>query len=79
MAYVNIADHSLTSETIILSEQLVEYSEFSSGLINLSSEDFLSSFSHIKCAVYDEHQHPEMFKLQRYPTMSRILDCFSVQ
>ena len=51
MAYVYTADHSLTCQTVILSQQLVEYSEFLAGLINLSNEDFLSSFSHKKCAV----------------------------
>ena len=72
MAYVNTAAHSLTSQTIILSQLLVEYSEF------LHSWSYQLIFSQIKCAVYDEHQHPELFKLQRYPTMSQILDCLSV-
>ena len=72
MAYVNTAAHPLTSHTIFLSQLLVEYSEF------LHSWSYQLNFSQIKCAVYDEHQRPELFKLQRYPTMSQILDCFSL-
>ena len=72
MAYVNTAGHSLTRQTIILSQLLVEYSEF------LHSWSYQLIFSQIKCAVYDEHQHPELFKLQRYLITSQILDCFSV-